>query len=267
MDENVSSSEPRQAPKLIQGVVIASISLPGIVANIFAIAITVRILRIKAHRLSPNVFVLGLTCVDLFAVVGISLPSLLYYAAGKWIGGKITCNFQGFVALFCSLASGGIALAMAVERLLSVTWPIRYRKKKSPSKAKNIVLAIVTCTAALSLLPVCGIGGFVKNLSGSFCTFDWFAKDFEDAFYSYIIIIYGVVVVLTLLFCNVIVIVKLYQQTKRRRSLSVNNSTMGSSSGNSLEWQFGRMMVVISCVFLLCWIPFMVSGFSIDCLP
>ena len=261
MDGNTNKSEPSGKPTVMPGILLASISLPGIFANFFAIVITLRILKIKAHRLSPNVFVLGLTCIDLVAVLGISFPSFLYYTAGRWLGGVPMCKFQGFIALFSSLASGGVAVAMAVERLLSVLWPIKYRGvTNSKTRAWKIVLAIVTGTATLSFLPLGGIGGFVKNLSGSFCTFDWFAKDIEDVVYSYVIIVYSVIMVIALLFCNIIVIIKLYQQTKKRRSLSVRTATLSSSKENSLEWQFGRMMVVISCVFLLCWTPFMVSS-------
>ena len=257
MDRNVSTNK-NQAPDPTQGAILASIALPGIVGNIFAIIITVRILRLKAHQLSPNIFVLGLTCIDLFAVLGISTPSLICYAVGGWLGGDGLCRFQGFVALFCSLASGGIAVVMAIDRYASVAAPFHYRARMRVSLAKKIVLVVITGAGTLSLMPVGGIGGFIKSLSGTFCTFDWFPRDLEDVVYSYVILVYSGVLIATLVFCNVNVINKLCQKSRRRRTLSVSSDQANSSSRNSLEWQFGRMMIVISAIFLLCWIPFTV---------
>ena len=263
MEKNVTANfttrmEDR-TPDPIQGTILASIALPGVVANIFALIITVRILKLREQQLSPNVFVFGLTCIDLFAVLGISVPSLVCYAAGGWVGGERLCLFQGFVALFCSLASGGIAVAMAFERYILVASPFRYRARISASLAKRTIIAVVTSTAALSLLPVGGIGGFTKSLSGTFCTFDWFTRDLEDVVYSHVILVYSGVLIVTLVFCNANVIVKLCQSTKKRRTFSaVNCDEDNTSSRKSLEWQFGKMMIVISAIFFVCWIPFMV---------
>ena len=258
MDYNVSTYQT-QAPNPTQGAILASIALPGIIGNIFAIIITVRLLKLKVHQLSPNVFVFGLTCIDFFAVLGISTPTLIVYVAGKWIGGEDMCRFQGFVALFCSLASGGIAVVMAVDRCIAVSCPFWYRAKMTVSLARNAVLAVITSAAALSLLPVGGIGGFLKSLRGTFCTFDWFSRDLEDVVFSYVILVYSGVLIVTLMFCNVNVIVKLFQETKRKRSASVRSVEENSSCEKSLEWQLGWMMIVISAIFLLCWIPFTVS--------
>ena len=243
----------------VQGAILVSITIPGIIGNVIALIIAVRILKLKEQQFSPNIFVFGLICIDLFAVLSLSIPSLIFYAAGEWVGGEILCRFQGFVALFCSLASGGIAVTMALDRYVSVSYPFAYRAKMRISLAKKIVISVVTGTAALSFLPVGGIGRFVKSLSRTFCTFDWFAKDLEDVVYSYGILVYSGVLIVTLVFCNVNVIIKLCRKCKRKTVLSVEGGHNSLSRRNNLEWQFGRMMVVISAIFLVCWIPFTVS--------
>lgn len=261
--ENFTLDIKRQTHSFIQGVVLAAIVLPGVVGNVFALIITTRLLKLREHRLSPNIFAFGLTTIDLFAVVGISAPSLICYVAGEWVGGVPLCKFQGFLALFCSLASGGVAVSMAVERYISVASPLRYRTKISASLAKKVLVAVVTGTATLSLMPVGGIGNFVKAASGTFCTFDWFAKRLEDVVYSYIIVVYSTILIATLVFCNANIIFKLFQSTKRRqRTLSELGSEKEislSSMKRTIEWQFGKMMFFISAIFLLCWIPFTVS--------
>ena len=265
MVKNVSTRQD-SGPEPAQGILLASITLPGIFANIVALIITVRILKLKVHQLSPNVFVFGLTCIDLSAVLGISTPSLICYSADGWVGGQTLCRFQGFVALFCSLASGGIAVAMAVDRYISVSYPLWYRTKMRVSIARKIVLVVVTGAGTLSLMPVGGIGGFVKSLSGTFCTFDWFAKDLEDVVYSHVILVYSGVLIVTLVFCNVNVIVKLCKNKKRKRTLSaifIYRDQDNFTSRKSFEWQFGRMMIVISVIFLFCWIPFTVSFITV----
>lgn len=108
-----------------EGIVLYIMSVTGIVANAFAVLASARLL--KMQPLSPNVFVLGLSCVDLMSLIFFSLPSWFFYVKGEWIGGKRLCDFQGFVFLFATLCSAFLATSMAVDRCIAVTRPFFHR--------------------------------------------------------------------------------------------------------------------------------------------
>lgn len=250
---NSSSKSNYVAIQPIQGVILGIISTPGIVGNAFAIVATVKLLKVQ--RLAPNIFIIGLAFCDLIGLLTICIPTWICYAFGGWQGGQHLCSFQGFATLLFSMGSGLVATMMSVDRLLSIKAPFFHRAHVNVNTAKKLLVAIMIFSASFAVMPVLGFGSFVRNLTGTYCTINWFARSYSDMAFSYLYATIGILMVLVVVLSNAMVIVMLIKKRKLRRELSSKNK----SANDKLQQQFSRMMMVISLLFLFCWTPFMVS--------
>lgn len=248
-----------------EAIVLYIMTVTGIVANAFAILASAKLLQLQP--LSPNVFVLGLSCVDLISLVFFSVPSWLFYVNGEWIGGKQLCDYQGFIFLFATLCSAFLATSMAVDRCIAVTKPFFHRKTMTVNKAKALLLGTIAASFVVSLFPICSFGSFVRNISGSFCTVNWFPQNASDSAFCVFYAVLGGLPAIVVLFCNITVIWELFRSKQRR--VSVTNMILPGArqmaqarkaERDDTETQFSRTMVLISVVYLFGWIPFMVRN-------
>lgn len=249
-------------------IVLYLMSVLGVLANAFAILASARLLQ--RQPLSPNVFVLGLSCVDLISITLFSIPSWICYTNSQWIGGKRLCDFQGFVFLFSTLCSAFLAMSMAVDRYIAVTRPFFHRKTMTVNKAKILLSVTISASLIVSLFPLCSFGSFVQNLRGTFCTVNWFPQNASDRAFCVFYAVLGGLPATVVLFCNITVIWELFRSKQRRISVTnmivpgVNRRAMypakGSERVEDTEKQFSRTMVLISVVYLLGWIPFTVRN-------
>nr|QBS47867.1 GPCR5 [Tripedalia cystophora] len=244
-----------------QGVILMLITIPGVLGNIVAFATTVKLLSTRV--IAANYLVLALTLTDFYGILLCTLPTHLCYVYLRWVGGHAMCQFQGFSAMFASLASGCLATAMAVDRLLAITKPFQYKKLVNPKRAIYSAATIWVFSFVLSAIPIGGIGRFKRNLTGTFCTIDWFAETVSNivfaAFYAFL----GIILVFVIVYCNVKVIIGL-RNIKRKRETELTSGTLRydggkkiTSSADVLERQLARSVCVISVLFLICWLPFM----------
>lgn len=261
MTENSTSKSLYEDLQPIQGVILGLIASPGIIANIFAIVVTVKLLR--QQSLTPNVFVFALACMDCFGIIVVCTPTWLCYIFGHWVGGQQMCKFQGFMTLFCTLSTGFIATSMSVDRFIAVKWPLHHRQRVTVKVVKRLLLGLVITAGIVASFPVLGFGSFVMNLTGTYCTLNWFAKDKEDVSFSYMYAVIGMMLVVTVIFCNINVVVKLCKREDKLRGMSRKSDKQESQTRKTLEKQFTKMMIVISLMFLICWTPFVVSRSNI----
>ena len=261
-----------------QGLILFLITLPGTLANVIALLITIKLLR--TQLVAPNVLVLGLTLTDLYGITFSTLPTLLCYLHKDWYGGEPMCNFQGVSSMFSPLASGFLATSMAVDRLLAVWKPFLYRTVVTIKKTVVTIGLSWLVSLILALIPLTGVGRFKRNLTGTFCTIDWFAKTTQNVAYSLFFAILGISLVSAVVFCNVKVAYTLIQ-VRRRRSKGLHGGSQrhtiqprpsssqdgienggkkkSRSSSDEMEIQFAKTVGVISLLFVICWLPFMVG--------
>ena len=261
---NTTDKSPYEDIQPIQGVILGIIATPGIMGNIFALVVTVKLLKVQKQ--SPNVFITGLACCDLTGILTVCIPTWICYAFGGWQGGNHLCNFQGFATLLFSMGSGLMATAMSIDRFLAIQAPFYHRTHVNVGTATKLVFAIMVFSSIFAIMPVLGFGSFVLNLTGTYCTINWFAHEAADKAFSYIYATVGILMVLIVVLCNILVIFLLLKKRKIRRNLSGtlhNQVREQQSASDKLQQQFSRMMMIISLLFLICWIPFMVSAHTI----
>ena len=288
----IDSSWPYVPIQPKQGLILFIIVLTGTAANTIAFLATLK-LAMK-QKSAINVLIIALTITDTYGIVFCALPTLLCYLKRQWIGGVPMCNFQGVSTMFASLASGLMATAMAIERLFAIWKPFLYREMATKRKALFTIFIIWSTTLAIALFPLVKEGNFVRNLTGTYCTINWFAKSTENIAYAVFYIIMGIVLIIIVLFCNISIAVRLFSIGKNRENLRadsakkrlmektsdagvdengkrkvaqrsssaveiVKKDLVKIKSASLLERQLAKTVAVISILFVICWAPFTVS--------
>lgn len=264
MEEKNTSNHSGVGVEPFQGIILGIIATPGIIANVFALVLTFRILR--HQKIVCNVLIFGLSLCDLVGIVFICTPTWICYAYGEWTGGTPLCYFQGYFTVFTSLSSGLIATCMALDRYLAVRAPFFHRQRISFRFAKKALGLIISVCALISLMPVFGFGSFKLNLTRTYCTLNWFASTSSDKTYAYFFAIVGFLMVFVVIFTNMHVLFLILKRKQSARNLKGLRSKFQKvnetkkTAAEKIQQQYQRMMVIISILFLICWTPFMVSN-------
>ena len=242
-----------------QGLILFLITLPGTLANIVAFLTTLKVTR-EQRKVAPNYLILALNLTDFYGIVFCTLPTLLCYLHKRWVGGNAMCNFQSVSTMFASLASGILATAMAIDRLLAVWKPFLYKKHVTMRRTFFTVTGTWLGAFIVAISPLAGSDFFVKNLTGTYCTINWFAKQTANQVYAVIYAIIGVTLVAIVVFCNVKIVVTLLAQRKKRSALHGLEMEEHVDDGRKKsEMQLVKSVGAVSILFIICWFPFMVS--------
>ena len=259
-NETFLSNNKQYELSTAHGIILFVISVPSLFTNLAAILAAVWLLKLQP--LSPNMFVLVLSCLDFAGVLCCGLPSWLVYITGKWRGGRLFCNFHGFVLLFFSLYSGSLAMCMAIDRCIAVRKPFYHRRVMTVQRSRNVMLFVTILTFVFSMPPLFIEDGFILSLCGTFCTINWFSKDTARIVLCNVYAALGGFLLLGALLSNANVVFVLHKRKRQKISIIGLSSRLKSVAREKevIEKQFSKMMVLLSIVFAFCWCPFMVSN-------
>lgn len=250
-----------------QGLILFLITLPGTLANIVAFLTTLKVTR-EQKKVAPNYLILALNLTDFYGIVFCTLPTLLCYLHKRWVGGNAMCNFQSVSTMFASLASGILATAMATDRLLAVWKPFLYKKHVTMRRTFFTVTATWLGAFVVAISPLAGSDFFVKNLTGTYCTINWFAKETANQVYAVFYAIIGITMVAIVVFCNVKIVVTLLAQRKKRGALyGLEMEEHVDDGRKKSEMQLVKSVGAVSALFIICWFPFMVRRLPLDSNP
>lgn len=244
-----------------QGLISALIAVPGVLGNIFAFLLTVKLLR--HQKIVCNVLVFGLILCDLLGIILICSPTWSGYVYGQWRGGQAVCNFQGFFTVLSTLASGLIVTFMAIDRFLAHRAPFFHRQCISFKSAKRVIIGIFLFSIIISALPLLGFGSFSLSTSRTYCTI--IVSKPIDKVYNYFLVTIGLLMVCVVTMSNLNVLYYILKRKRSARNLKGTKSKFKKvnetkkTAAEKVQEQYQRMMVVISILFLICWTPFLVS--------
>ncbi len=254
------------------------------VGNILTLCV---LLRLKETRI-PDILVVSLAITDLVATV-IPIPMSLYsYFTGvPFSEGSVACNFYGTVAQWTRYTSAILVTLISLDRYLSIAYPVMYSTRV---RKWHIVVAIVLSTlisTALAVVP--WISPDTTILTGdAICLFSFVEP------YAYVIVVYAGVQFVIVLYCFTATVYNLCRIYRRRRKMKLqgernimssasfssgptftkpglssrindlNKSVkkaaplLGESLKLSIEAQFARMLLAITALFYLSWLPIVV---------
>ena len=240
----------------------------GVLGNVIAIVV----LCISKKEQKETIFytlVCGMAVTDLLGTCFTSPVVIATYVAGRWPGGVLLCDYFSFSMLFFGSAGMSIMCAMAVERYLAISHAYFYSQHIDRSMARLALIAIYLANIALCVMPSFGFGRHVRHFPGTWCFLDWRAADPLGASYSFL---YGgvmLVLIAVTVLCNYAVCRSLVGMNQRyTRTVRAEASGRGGarrrfprmpSVTTAAEMQMLWLLILMTIVFLVCSIPFVVS--------
>ncbi|KAJ0172423.1 hypothetical protein K1T71_012396 [Dendrolimus kikuchii] len=275
LNENGTAHHFRPKGKIF-GVVVEVVYMIGIIGNAAAIVA----LRRGERRVRNRKHLLLLTSLaanDLVALVGMMCAMII----GEHVPGvketQVYCAARVVLRTF-GIGSVCIAVTMALERYLALTRPFLYQKQVTYYVIRTALLISWFWAAILTCAPVFGLGLYYDESKGR-CIRYREALEGIDLAYAIFYVSFGTLLCVILVYCNLAVIRALYAITTprtggqpvvrrlsknscRQRQRSVNGAPQGHhhNAATAEEVAFSRLMATLSVLFMICWLPQMVTS-------
>lgn len=248
----------------------------GIIGNATAIVA----LRWGERRVRNRKHLLLLTSLaanDLVALVGMMCAMVVAEHVPGAKDTRLYCSARVVLRVF-GIGSVCIAVTMALERYLALTRPFLYQKQVTYFVIRLALVVSWFWAAVLTCAPVFGLGLYYDEVKGT-CTRYRNAVTTIDFAYGVFYVSFGTILCLVLVYCNLAVIQALYSITApraggqpvvrrvsrsscRQRSLnsSASKPSLHHNAATAEEVAFSRLMATLSVLFMICWLPQMVTS-------
>ncbi|XP_075984764.1 prostaglandin E2 receptor EP2 subtype [Anticarsia gemmatalis] len=246
----------------------------GIVGN-FAAIISLRRGERRVRNRKHLLLLTTLAANDLVALVGMMCAMLV----GQHVGGvehtRAYCAARVVLRVF-GIGSGCIAVTMALERYLALTRPFLYQKQITYYVIRTALMGSWFFAAMLTCAPIVGLGLYYDQHSATCIRYREAATP-VDFTYAVFYVTFGTTLCLVLVYCNLAVIRALYAITVPRGSQPVVRRVSKSScrqraraqplapgdhhnAATAEEVAFSRLMAMLSVLFMICWMPQMITS-------
>ncbi|XP_050450022.1 prostaglandin E2 receptor EP3 subtype isoform X2 [Cataglyphis hispanica] len=266
MPDAIASVVPKRHVTLVSQVVLTLVYITGVIGNVSALVILFH--RDKRRNRKHLLMLRCLATNDLVALLGMLVQMYVTIYIGNVMSMRIFCSLRVVWRLF-GLFSGCVAIVMAAERWLALTRPFVYQKVTYPVIVR-CMLALWLVALAMTSLPVMGFGLYYKSER---CVRYREATEPSDIAYAYVWFVFGTLLCLSIVWCNLAVSRALSRISRRAGSL--RRICRASSRAKPLltiagppnrvevatieEKAFARLMAVLSISFVICWMPHMIS--------
>ncbi|CAG4990934.1 unnamed protein product [Parnassius apollo] len=262
----VAISPLRHGGKMF-GVLVKVVYAIGIIGNAAAIVA----LRRGERRVRNRKHLLLLTSLatnDLVALVGMVCALVVSEQVPGARNTRMYCAARVLLRVF-GVGSVCIAVTMALERYLALTRPFLYQKQVTYYVIRTALLVSWLWAAALTCAPMLGLGLYYDEANHC-CTRYRNAVTTLDFAYAVFYVFFGTLLCAVLVYCNLAVIRALYAITLgggavRRVSRSSCRRAPHAphtphNAATPEEVAFSRLMATLSVLFMLCWLPQMVTS-------
>ncbi|XP_050449996.1 prostaglandin E2 receptor EP2 subtype isoform X1 [Cataglyphis hispanica] len=267
MPDAIASVVPKRHVTLVSQVVLTLVYITGVIGNVSALVILFH--RDKRRNRKHLLMLRCLATNDLVALLGMLVQMYVTIYIGNVMSMRIFCSLRVVWRLF-GLFSGCVAIVMAAERWLALTRPFVYQKQVTYPVIVRCMLALWLVALAMTSLPVMGFGLYYKSER---CVRYREATEPSDIAYAYVWFVFGTLLCLSIVWCNLAVSRALSRISRRAGSL--RRICRASSRAKPLltiagppnrvevatieEKAFARLMAVLSISFVICWMPHMIS--------
>lgn len=237
--------------------------LLGIFGNLLALSFLWQS-KSKPYNAKHRLMLRCLASNDLAA--GLGMMTLMYmklYLPLEISSAKWFCQIKVMWRIF-GLGSGCVAIVMAVERCLALTKPFFYQKHVTVKHLKVCIFGLWTAVVILVSLPLFGFGLYWGPCNT--CKRYKDAETAKDIAYAYLYFSFGVLLTVSMVLANLSVVRTLcYKSDSHGRGGNPlvrrvsRNASLTYNAATKEELAFGKVMVLLSVMFILCWVPQLVS--------
>ncbi|XP_078418744.1 prostaglandin E2 receptor EP2 subtype-like [Cetorhinus maximus] len=238
----------------------------GVLGNVLALIVLGVHKRGNRSKVSLfHILVSSLIVTDLMGTLLISPVVLTAYGKRRSLKELNLCDYCAFAMAFFGLTSMFILFAMALERCLSISCPYFYRRHISKRCGLvAIPIICVFCTFFCSL-PLLGFGVNTQYCPGTWCFIKMEVRllPVKHRVYSLSYAMLMKVLIVSILLCNVSVIVSLcrmYQKQRTRRCSRVSH-TRNDRVSQSEEVDHLILLAIMTITFVACSVPLTVRAY------
>ena len=279
------SEQTAEGVDYARGISLLAIAVVAMFGNFMTIFIMLKFKTIKI----PDLLVIALAVDDLIATMIPMTMSIVAYLRGKDYDMDSTeCNFFGVIAAYTRFTAALLVTVISVERYLAVKKPMFYRKHCTPSLFKKLLVLVFIFNALLAFPPAVDPNTPINAYHG-YCLFSF------PRIYAIFIVIYANVQFIIVLFCFICIVKEMYHLHRRRKRMTAQNMynkystamnresvtfskpgfvskvsdlgqrlkktapVIGEWLQLSIEAQFARMLLAVTVLFYINWMPTVVS--------
>ncbi|XP_060084046.1 rhodopsin, GQ-coupled-like [Ylistrum balloti] len=202
-----------------------------------------------------NIYVITL-CVSSIMIAVLVVPTLgVSSLEDKWVFGEVGCTLHGFIMTTFGLFQIFVLTAMSVEKYIIVVrnhWD-SFVSKKGTRFTTGLCLAL---GCLLGSCPLFGWNSYKLELQKTSCSIDWADKSRKALSYTYLLIIIGLVVpVSVMLFSYINIYFQIKGHIFNLRKVLRNS---GKCYANMLkrEVKVIKTMFILVCAFIVSWVPY-----------
>ncbi|XP_048393052.1 prostaglandin E2 receptor EP2 subtype-like [Stegostoma tigrinum] len=238
----------------------------GVLGNVSALVVLALHKRGRRSEVSLfHILVNSLIITDLMGTVLISPVVLTAYAHGVSLTKLRLCDYCAFAMAFFGLTSMFILFAMALERCLSIGCPYFYSRHASRRTGLVAIPLIYSFCIIFCSLPLFQFGKHAQYCPGTWCFIMMHTSSLrtEHRVYSLSYAILMKVLIVSILLCNVSVIVNLcrmYQRQRTRRCSRAPN-TRSVRGSQSEEVDHLVLLAIMTITFVICSVPLTVRAY------
>ncbi|CAL1673281.1 unnamed protein product [Lasius platythorax] len=263
----IPSVVPKRHVSFVFQLVLTLVYITGVIGNVSALVILFH--RDKRRNRKHLLMLRCLATNDLVALLGMLVQMYVTIYVVGVTSMRMFCSLRVVWRLF-GLFSGCVAIVMAAERWLALTRPFVYQKQVTYPVIMRCMLALWLVALAMTSLPVMGFGLYYK---GEQCVRYREATESRDVAYAYVWFVFGTLLCLSIVWCNLAVSRALSRLSRRAGSLrricrsSSRTKPLLTVAGppnqpevaTTEEKAFARLMAVLSISFVIFWMPQMIS--------
>ncbi|XP_074642679.1 prostaglandin E2 receptor EP3 subtype-like [Tubulanus polymorphus] len=241
--------------------------LAGFIGNVLALVVLHRSRKSK-HRTVFYTLVAALVITDLMGQILTSfMPIIVYINNRKWVGGDLTCEYHAFVMIVFGLVTPLIVCAMAVERVIALNFWFFYSTYFNHSRARILLAVLWAVVVLFASFPFFGFGHYALQYPGTWCFLNFHAEDPVGSAYAFTFAVVNILLILTIIGCNIFVTRVLLKVRLKRIRLSWPAREDGDRRSpspmqtpcHSMESQMVLLLVAITLIFTICWAPLMIQ--------
>ncbi|XP_074659292.1 uncharacterized protein LOC141912027 isoform X2 [Tubulanus polymorphus] len=217
--------------------------------NLLVIAVVV---RHEGMRTRTNIFIANLAIAD-FLVSVLNMPfSFVTVITRRWVFGSVMCQINGFAMLFFFCVSVHTLMYISVHKYVTITHPFSERHKMTYAKVGVMIAATYVISGILCVLTNFVLNHVLYKRNTSQCG-PAYPNNPQTYVHTAIISAFTYIIPLIIM---IVAYIRIFIEIRAYSKRLTVHSNMDRHCILTRQKRATVTLVIVMCVFLLCWTPY-----------